>query len=68
MHRPVLGSMGILPMFAVPRDFDRYSDRISKSEALLSEVMEKIAALLFSCPEYHGHGQDAHATKMPPNP
>ena len=27
-------SMGFQPMFAVPRDFDRYSDRTSKSEAL----------------------------------
>ena len=25
--------MGILPMFAVPRDVDRYSDRLSKSAA-----------------------------------
>ena len=28
--------MGILPLFAVPRDFDPYSDRISKEIDLLT--------------------------------
>ena len=44
--------MGILPMFAVPRDFARYSGRTSKSEAFFCTFAGKIAALLLSCPEY----------------
>ena len=38
--------MGILPMFAVHRDFDLYSDRINKSAAIFSWDEWKIAALL----------------------
>jgi hypothetical protein len=38
--------MGVSPMIAVRRDFDRYPDRISKSGAF-SVFVEKIAALLF---------------------
>ena len=38
--------MGILPMFAVPRDFDPYSDRTNKSAAIFSLPQAKIAALL----------------------
>ena len=38
--------MGILPLFAVHRDFDPYSDRINKSAAIFSLIRRKIAALL----------------------
>ena len=38
--------MGNLPMFAVRRDFDSYSDRISKSEAIFGLPQKKIASLM----------------------
>ena len=38
--------MGNLPMFAVRRDFDSYSDRIGKSEAIFFWGRRKIASLL----------------------
>ena len=64
--------MGILPMFAVPRDVDQYSGRLKpKRSALLSLHENKkdrfalagLTGVPINAVEYHGHGQDAHATK-----
>jgi hypothetical protein len=38
--------IGFQPMVAVRRDVDRYSDRISKSEAIFSRRKSEIASLL----------------------
>ena len=68
-RRTIYRGMGVSPMLAVFREFDRYLDRISRSEAFLIDPM-KIASLLLVWPEYRPrfrststHGRDAHATK-----
>jgi hypothetical protein len=40
--------IGFQPMVGVRRDVDRYSDRISKSEAISSRRKSKIASLLLN--------------------
>jgi hypothetical protein len=61
--------MGILPMFAVHRDIDRYPDRFSPSEAVLFSQPPEDRFALASWPEYQptprntaATGKDARAT------
>ena len=42
--------MGVPPVLAVPRGFDRYPDRTSKSEALFRSPSSKTTALPLSRP------------------
>jgi hypothetical protein len=56
--------MGILPMFAVRRDIDRYADRYSPSEAILFFAAGRrslrscfLAGIPANAAAYRGHGQ-----------
>jgi hypothetical protein len=59
--------MGIPPMIAVRRDFGRYSDRTSKSEAVLSSDKKECTALdpSVGVSVQTEHGRDAHGTTQP---